>query len=605
MVKKVLSYALIPIIVFMLVFGIHLVTFQARAFTPPTLPTTIPTDFPTLKPITADISGDFTDANFKKAVWKWLGNSGDPGAFSRLDIQNKIDAGTTVLNVSSRDISSLNGLEYFDGLTYLSCTYNKLTSLPALPATLETLYCHSNQLASLPDLPSVLSFLDCSSNNLTVLPAISANMKRLNCNYNKLTEISTLPNGLITLSCIGNKIRTINIPSTLTTLLCSENMLTSLPTLPGTLEALLCAYNQLTRLPTVPASLKNIDVRENCLSELPALPATVTQFKVEYNYLDVFGTSLGNALNKPNYTYKPQYRIQYTDGTLEVEMGKTVTFEDIKKQMSADSNVWGDVSDVPLSDLTFTSNNNSVAKVDSAGVITGVSIGTTHINAFFRGIDSKLTKTSAFVKVIAPTLTPEPPTESGPPIEPSSQYGETSTYAIPFMDQAVDLGIMTDRLRGKSMVVATTRQEFAELAVKFYEKVTGTTAPIPAGKTFTDCNNPEVLKAYGLKITYGAGDETKFEPNNKLSRQQMAAMIERTLKACYPNIVIDTLGQPDFKDQKDFASYSILPAKFMAKYEITVGDGQGHFNPNDDCLRQQTFIFLVKAYNFRDKYIYE
>jgi hypothetical protein len=36
-----------------------------------------------------------------------------------------------------------------------------------------------------------------------------------------------------------------------------------------------------------------------------------------------------------------------------------------------------------------------------------------------------------------------------------------------------------------------------------------------------------------------------------------------------------------------------------------VGDGQGNFNPNGDCLRQQTFIFLVKAYNFRDRYIYE
>lgn len=82
-------------------------------------------------------------------------------------------------------------------------------------------------------------------------------------------------------------------------------------------------------------------------------------------------------------------------------------------------------------------------------------------------------------------------------------------------------------------------------------------------------------------------------------------MTTKTLKACFPNIVIDILGQPDFKDQKNFASYAIVPAKFMAKYEITVGDGQGNFNPNGDCLRQQTFIFLVKAYNFRDRYIYE
>jgi len=46
------------------------------------------------------------------------------------------------------------------------------------------------------------------------------------------------------------------------------------------------------------------------------------------------------------------------------------------------------------------------------------------------------------------------------------------------------------------------------------------------------------------------------------------------------------------------AAYAIVPAKFMAKYTITVGDGQGNYNPNGDCLRQQTFIFLVKDDNF-------
>ena len=606
MVKKALSYAVIPLLAVLFVFCIHNATFQTQAFTPPALPTTIPTDIPSLKPITEDISGEFTDPNFKEAVWRWLGKTGDPGAFSHLDIKNKIDSGATALNVSGKEISSLKGLEYFEGIIYLVCTNNKLTSLPSLPSTLTELHCGTNQLTALPDLPNTLKHLDCSNNNITVLPAIPSNMKWLFCNNNKLNEIPTLPAGMQEVHCMGNKLRTINIPSTLIVLYCNDNMLTSLPTLPGTLIVLSCESNQLTRLPAIPSSLRDINVIENNLTELPTLPATVSRFRGEYNYLDVFGTLLGNALNKTNYSYKPQYRIQYTGPeTLEVEMGKTVTIDNIKKQMSSDGNVWGDVEDVSLNDLTFTSSNNSVAKVDSAGVITGVSIGTTHINVFYKGIDSKLTKAVIFVKVISAAAAPEPTTEPPQETQQSREYGETSAYAVPFMEQAADLGIITDRLKGKSMIVATTRQEFAEMAVKFYEKVTGKTAPIPSGKTFTDCDNPEVLKAFGLKITYGTGDGTQFEPDAKLTRQQMAAMIERTLKACYPNIVIDTLGQPDFKDQKDFAAYAITPAKFMAKYEITVGDGQGHFNPNDDCLRQQTFIFLVKAYNFRDKYIYE
>ena len=161
------------------------------------------------------------------------------------------------------------------------------------------------------------------------------------------------------------------------------------------------------------------------------------------------------------------------------------------KSRCSDGNVWGDVEDVSLNDLTFTSSNNSVAQVDSAGVITGVSIGTTHINVFYKGIDSKLTKAVIFVKVISAAAAPEPTTEPPQETQQSREYGETSAYAVPFMEQAADLGIITDRLKGKSMIVATTRQEFAEMAVKFYEKVTGKTAPIPSGKTFTDCDNPK------------------------------------------------------------------------------------------------------------------
>ncbi|MGI6084328.1 MAG: S-layer homology domain-containing protein [Acetivibrionales bacterium] len=607
MVKKVLNYAAIPVLAVLFVFCMHHVTFQVHAAPAPTqiptsIPTDFPTDFPTIPPIDADISNEFTDENFKKAVWQWLGKSGTPGAFSRQAIKNRIDAGFGSFAALNKNISSLKGLEYFEGLSSINCNGNNLTSITHLPSTLKTLFCSNNKLSSLPSLPASMRFLDCSNNNLTNLPEIPANMERLYCSNNKLTNLPTLPNRLIELYVDGNQLTAINIPGQLEKLYCGHNKLKSLPELPFRLKVLSCEYNQLKELPAIPSSIREINVYENYLSELPDLPDWVERFRGEYNYLDVFSTSAYQ--DRPDYIFEPQYRIKYTGPEiLEIEIGETVTLN-IKKQESSDSRVWNDVADIPTGNLTFTSDNNSVAKVNSAGVITGESIGTTHINVFFKGIDSKFTKTVIYVKVI-PTASALEPTEPPEETHESPQYGETSSYAIPFMEQASELGIITDRLKGKSMVVPTTREEFAELAVRFYEKVTGNTAPIPVGKTFTDCSNPEVLKAYGLKITYGTGDGTKFEPNAKLSRQQMAAMIERTLKACYPNIVIDTLGQPDFKDQKDFADYAIVPAKFMAKYTITVGDGQGSFNPNGDCLRQQTFIFLVKAYNFRDMYIYE
>lgn len=183
---------------------------------------------------------------------------------------------------------------------------------------------------------------------------------------------------------------------------------------------------------------------------------------------------------------------------------------------------------------------------------------------------------------------------------PSYEY--SSPGLVSELDQAAKLGFITEKIRGK-MNAPITREEFAEVAVNFYQIVTGEKAEPHPTKTFLDCDNPEVLKAYNLGITAGVGDGTKYEPKGFLLRQQMAAMITRTLDACFDDFKIDTSGQADFKDQSGFLKYGIDPAKFMAKYKITVGDGKGNFGPNDNCLREQSVVFLLRAYLNQDKYL--
>lgn len=188
-------------------------------------------------------------------------------------------------------------------------------------------------------------------------------------------------------------------------------------------------------------------------------------------------------------------------------------------------------------------------------------------------------------------------------------YESASSWAVPELDQAAELGFITDSIRGK-MNDPITREEFAEVAVNFYEIVTGKKAEPHPTKTFKDTDNPVVLKAFNLGITAGAGDGTVFEPKGKLLRQQMAAMITRTITACYAEITPefidnDVKGVADFKDQAGFLTYGINPAKFMAKYKITVGDGKGNFGPNDNCTREQAVMFLLRAYLYKDQYLPE
>lgn len=152
-----------------------------------------------------------------------------------------------------------------------------------------------------------------------------------------------------------------------------------------------------------------------------------------------------------------------------------------------------------------------------------------------------------------------------------------------------------------------TREEFAEVAVNFYEIVTGKKAEPHPSERFIDSTNQEVLKALNLGIVYGVGNG-KFLPKDFLIRQQMAAMITRTITACYAEITPefianDVKGVADFKDQSGFLTYGINPAKFMAKYKITVGDGKGNFGPNDTCTREQSVMFLLRSYLNKDLYM--
>ena len=211
------------------------------------------------------------------------------------------------LNVIHGDIQDLTGINGFTALEMLTCSYNKLTSLPTLPASLKDLDCYSNpltslptlpasltmlrcgltkNLTSLPTLPASLTLLECYGNQLTSLPTLPASLTALKCSDNQLTSLPTLPASLKDLDCYSNQLTSLpTLPASLTELSCFENKLTRLPTLPASLTELSCGGNQLTSLPTLPASLTGLSCYENKLTRLPTLPASLTKLECIGNQL--------------------------------------------------------------------------------------------------------------------------------------------------------------------------------------------------------------------------------------------------------------------------------------------------------------------------------
>jgi len=136
-------------------------------------------------------------------------------------------------------IANLAGIQYFKGLTTLTCTSNSFTSLPPLPPSLAYLNCSYNNLDSLSGLPASLITLVCISDSLSSLPALGS-LTFLNCSGNKLDSLPGLPASLTRLYCTGNKLQ-------------------CLPALPNNLAFLYATGNAITCLPNIPTGLTSFN----------------------------------------------------------------------------------------------------------------------------------------------------------------------------------------------------------------------------------------------------------------------------------------------------------------------------------------------------------
>ena len=235
------------------------------------------------------------DDNFEQAL---IDMGLDSGPLNNYVFTDSISS-LTNLDVSTRKIQDLRGIEDFAGLESLDCSENDLTELDVRQnLVLKTLTCFSNFLSQLDlanndsllalncganlfremdlsqntalhtlrfdsnFLPAIdlsaneaLEILDCSSNALVdsglalrELP----NLEQLFCNNNNLGTIDISQNTLLTrLDCGDNTLGSLNLMANrfLTRLDCSQNLLSQLD-LSGnsTLDTLFCNSNQLTSL---------------------------------------------------------------------------------------------------------------------------------------------------------------------------------------------------------------------------------------------------------------------------------------------------------------------------------------------------------------------
>jgi|GEM_PF-1137392 len=202
------------------------------------------------------------DYNFKRALLdiEKLNTNGDD------EIQlSEAKVFSGIMNISWSGINDLSGIEYFENLDSLNCSWNKINNLDLTQnKKLVYLDISRSEPSNLDNIPkSQLSYFNCSENNSLRKINLSefTNLKELLCSRCNLTslDLSAVPD-LELLNCSNNNINELDISglTKLKKLNCYYNKLSVLDVSKNSLlETLFCSYN----------SLNSLDVSKNNLLE--------------------------------------------------------------------------------------------------------------------------------------------------------------------------------------------------------------------------------------------------------------------------------------------------------------------------------------------------
>ena len=292
------------------------------------------------KAVVAINEANFPDANFRSYVSTNFDKDSN-GVLS----QDELDA-VKEIEVSKKNITTLEGVEHFAKLEFLYCNDNQLRALDVTKnPKLLNLDCRSNQLRALDVTknPKLVN-LYCASNQLTALDVTNnPELRRMSCIRNKLTALNVTKNPeLKELYCSYNKLTALDVTKNpeLNNLTCDSNQLTVLDVTKNLeLRYLWCNDNQLTSL-DLTANINitkfngsrqeyNIEVSKSDLTfDLSSLPRRFDPLKAsEWKGGTVSGNTLTlNDADTNEVTYKYEARSdKFLEVTLKVKNKVQIT----------------------------------------------------------------------------------------------------------------------------------------------------------------------------------------------------------------------------------------------------------------------------------------
>lgn len=173
-----------------------------------------------------------------------------------------------------------------------------------------------------------------------------------------------------------------------------------------------------------------------------------------------------------------------------------------------------------------------------------------------------------------------------------SKYLTRSDWAVAELTAADEAGFI-DSVKNLEMRRNITRLEFCNMIVDFAETIKGEKLSTVSKNPFEDVEGEEaVLKAYASGIIAGIS-ATEFNPNGNITREQMCAIMTRTIKYLNPAVSFGTPIQ--FTDMTSVSDWAVEGVNAMSGLGIVKGDGVS-INPQSQTTIEQAIAMTYRLY---------
>lgn len=180
-----------------------------------------------------------------------------------------------------------------------------------------------------------------------------------------------------------------------------------------------------------------------------------------------------------------------------------------------------------------------------------------------------------------------------------SSGGQTSGTSVPYSDwaksdieKAIALNIIN--VGGNyNFPALITREEFCELIYNYCYNVIKEVDTVTGENKFTDTTNSKIIRLNAMGIINGKS-ETEFAPNDLLTREEAAVILNRMVNKTIPVPVTEMYF--NFDDEASISAWASDSIQIMCNMGVMNGVGDNKFAPKETYTTEQAIATIVRVY---------